>query len=89
MADTMSALTNVPDLVATRVARALAELDRLELERQGYRRLGMGARFDEDIDAARAPHLAVVDSFRHHCPKNGVDADAAIEALRRRSHESR
>lgn len=77
----MSALVNVPGYVRERLARALAELRRIETERAGYKRMGLGTRFDDDLTAAAAPHRVIVADFRELAAGNGVDPEAAITEL--------
>lgn len=71
----------IPDPVQRNVQRALADIARLEAERAGYKRLGLGTRFDEDLDQAMAPAQHILDGFRRACARKGIDAAAAIALL--------
>jgi hypothetical protein len=41
----------------------------------------MGARFDEELDAAMAPDQELLAEFRRMCTRKGIDADAVIAFL--------
>ncbi len=71
-----SILDDVPGIVQETIQRALRNIARLSDER-----LGMGARFDEELDAAMAPDQALLDEFRRMCTRKGIDADAVIAFL--------
>lgn len=80
-APTGDVLDAVPDEVQAKIKRALADIKRLTSEKQGYKRLGLGDRFDEELDALLAPKQAVLDEFRRICARKGIEADAVIAAL--------
>jgi hypothetical protein len=71
-----SILDDVPGIVQETIQRALRNISRISDER-----LGMGSRFDEELDAAMAPDQALLDEFRRMCARKGIDADAVIAFL--------
>ena len=71
-----SILNDVPGIVQETIQRALRNISRISDER-----LGMGSRFDEELDAAMAPDQALLDEFRRMCARKGIDADAVIAFL--------
>lgn len=73
-----SILDFLPAGVQYRVRRAVEELERLSVERDGYRRLGMGDRYAEDLDVASAPHREVIAEFRACCTRKRIDADEVL-----------
>jgi hypothetical protein len=76
-----SILDEIPEVVRDKVQRALRNIARLSDEKQGYKRLGMGARFDEELDATMAPDQEALDEFRRICARKGINADAVIALL--------
>jgi len=71
-----SILDDVPGIVQETIQRALRNIARLSDER-----LGVGTRFDEELDAAMAPDQELLDEFRRMCTRKGIDADAVIAFL--------
>ena len=69
-------LDDVPGIVQETIQRALRNISRISDDR-----LGMGSRFDEELDAAMAPDQALLDEFRRMCARKGIDADAVIAFL--------
>jgi hypothetical protein len=76
-----SILDEIPEVVRDKVQRALRNIARLSDEKQGYKRLGMGERFDEELDATMAPDQEALDEFRRICARKGINADAVIALL--------
>ena len=76
-----SILDDVPGIVQETIQRALRNIARLSDEKQGNQRLGMGRRFDEELDAAMAPDQELLAEFRRLCARKGIDADAVIAFL--------
>jgi hypothetical protein len=76
-----SILDDVPGIVQETIQRALRNIARLSDEKQGNQRLGMGTRFDEELDAAMVPDQALLEEFRRMCTCKGIDADAVIAFL--------
>jgi hypothetical protein len=73
-----SPLAGVPECVIDAVNRALTRLSGIERERAGYKRIGLGDRFDADLDAAGAAAMETLAEFASHAPANGVDGHSAI-----------
>jgi hypothetical protein len=71
-----SILDDVPGIVQETIQRALRNIARISDER-----LAMGARFDEELDAALAPDQELLAEFRRMCARKGIDADAVIAFL--------
>ncbi len=76
-----SILGDVPGIVQETIQRALRNIARISDEKQGYQRLGLGSRFDEELDAAMAPDQELLDEFRRMCARKGINADAVITFL--------
>jgi hypothetical protein len=76
-----SILDEIPEVVRDTVQRAARNIARLSEEKQGYKRLGMGERFHEELDAAMAPEKEILGEFRRICARKGIDADAVIALL--------
>ena len=76
-----SILGDVPGIVQETIQRALRNIARISDEKQGYQRIGLGSRFDEELDAAKAPDQALLEEFRRMCARKGIDADAVIAFL--------
>jgi hypothetical protein len=76
-----SILGDVPGIVQETIQRALRNIARISDEKQGYQRLGLGSRFDEELDAAMAPDQELLDEFRRMCARKGINADAVIAFL--------
>jgi hypothetical protein len=76
-----SILDEIPEVVRGKVQRALRSISRILDEKQGYKRLGMGMRFDEELDAAMAPDQELLQEFHRMCARKGIDADAVIALL--------
>lgn len=72
---------DIPESVVESVARDLCEIDRLEVQRAGYRKIGMGSRFDADLDVIAAPHVASLAEFAALCAQNGYNSINVIEAI--------
>ena len=79
--NTPSILNDVPEIVQETIQRALRNIARISDEKQGYQRLGLGSRFDEELDAAMAPDQELLDEFRRMCARKGINADAVIAFL--------
>ena len=71
-----SILDDIPEVVRDKVQRALRNIARLSDES-----VGMGSRFDEELDAAMAPDQETLDELRRICARKGIDADAVIALL--------
>jgi hypothetical protein len=71
-----SILDDNPEVVRDKVQRALQNIARLSDET-----IGMGERFDEELDAAMAPDQETLDELRRICARKGIDADAVITLL--------
>ena len=74
--NTPSILSDVPDIVQETIQRALRNIARISAER-----VGLGTRFDAELDAAMAPDQEVLAEFRRMCARKGIDADAVIAFL--------
>ena len=71
-----SILDDVPEIVQGTIQRTLRNIARISAER-----VGLGTRFDEELDAARSSDQALLDEFRRICARKGIDADAVIAFL--------
>ena len=71
-----SILGDVPDIVQETIQRALRNIARISAER-----VGLGTRFDVELDAAMAPDHELLAEFRRMCARKGIDADAVIAFL--------
>jgi hypothetical protein len=76
-----SILDDIPEVVRDKVQRALRNIARLSDEKQGHKRLGVGERLEEELDAAMAPDQELLSEFRRICARKGIDADAVIALL--------
>lgn len=74
-------LDAIPDPVIQTVTTALREITRLERERAGYHKLGLGDRNDAKLDELIKPYRVVVDMFEANCESLGISAALAISAL--------
>jgi hypothetical protein len=80
--DASDPLAGIPECVVDSLRRALATLARLEMQRAGYKRMGLGDRCDADLDAAGAGAKEVVAEFTEYAPRNGVDPVRALAAIK-------
>lgn len=80
--DVSDPLAGIPECVVDSLRRALATLARLEVQRAGYKRMGLGTRCDADLDAAGAAATEVVAEFTEYAPRNGVNPARALDAIR-------